>query len=323
MAEDHGAYPGSTRVTVTQDRPSYLALHRSGELRQRGEEAFAALAACCLCPRNCGVDRLAGEQGFCRSTADIMVASWNVHLWEEPPISGTSGSGTIFFSGCTGRCLFCQNYPISQLGVGQRASVERLAGMMLELQQRGVHNINLVTGTHFIPQTILALDVAAGQGLHVPLVYNCSGYESVETLRLLDGIVDIYLPDAKYTDDAIAQRLSSFPDYVAANRAALTEMFRQVGDRLVLDDDGIAVRGMIVRHMVLPDGLAGSADVFRWIAASLSPDIFMSVMNQYFPAYQALDHPVLARKVTEEEYEDAIEEFFDAGLHNGWNQDCE
>jgi len=303
--------------------PSYLTLHEAGELRRRGEEAYASLADCRLCPRECGVDRLAGETGFCRSTAELRVASWNLHPWEEPPISGTNGSGTIFFSGCTGRCIFCQNYPISQLGVGRTVSIDDLAGMMLELQGRGAHNINLVTATHVVPQFIRALDMAAGQGLRLPIVYNSSGFESLETLRLLENIVDVYLPDAKYADDEIARRLSSFPDYVENNRTALTEIYRQVGDHLELDDAGLLRRGMIIRHMVLPGNLAGSADLFRWIAENLSPHVHVSLMNQYFPAHRAFAHPLLTRKVTGEEYDAAVEAFFEAGLQNGWSQECD
>ena len=303
--------------------PSYLALHEAGELRRRGDEAYASLADCRLCPRTCGADRLADQTGFCRSTAELRVASWNLHPWEEPPISGTKGSGTIFFSGCTGRCIFCQNYPISQLGVGRTASIDDLAGMMLELQGRGAHNINLVTATHYVPQFISALDIAAGGGLHIPIVYNSSGFESLETLRLLENIVDVYLPDAKYADDEIARSLSSFPDYVENNRTALTEIYRQVGDHLELDDAGLLRRGMIIRHMALPGNLAGSADVFRWIVENLSPHVHVSLMNQYFPAHQAFGHPILNRKVTDEEYDAAVEAFFEAGLQNGWSQECD
>jgi putative pyruvate formate lyase activating enzyme len=303
--------------------PSYLALHRTGELRRRAEKAYASLAECRLCPRECGVDRLAGQEGYCRSTAELRVASWNLHPWEEPPVSGTRGSGTIFFSGCTGRCIFCQNYPISQLGVGRLVSIDDLAGMMLELQRRGAHNINLVTPTHYVAHFLRALDMAAGQGLNLPIVYNSSGFESVETLRLLDRVIDIYLPDAKYADDDIAGRLSSFPNYVAVNRAALQEIFRQVGDELTFDEAGLLRRGLIVRHMVLPAHQAGSAEVFAWIAENLSPHVYVSLMNQYFPAYQAFDHPLLQRKVTVEEYDEATEAFFVAGLQNGWSQDCE
>jgi len=303
--------------------PSYLELHRSGELKRRIERAYAMLSQCRLCPRECGVDRLRGERGFCRAGAEPIVASWNVHPWEEPPISGTRGSGTIFFSGCTGRCLFCQNYPISQLGVGNTVSVQQLAEMMLELQDRGCHNINLVTPTHFVPQILAALELAIEGGLRLPLVYNTSGYERVETLQLLDGVVDIYLPDAKYADDETARRLSGFVRYVEANRAALREMFRQVGDELVLDGEGIARRGLIVRHLVLPEGLAGTPKVLRWIAENLSPHVYVSLMDQYFPAHKAVGHPVLGRKITAEEYAEALRAFEEAGLTNGWMQEHE
>ena len=303
--------------------PSYLALHVTGELEKRIAQAYVRLRNCDICPRHCGVDRLGGEIGFCRAGAEPMVASWNVHPWEEPPISGTRGSGTIFFSHCTGRCLFCQNYPISQLGVGQVVSTTRLAEMMLELQARGCHNINLVTPTHFVPQFLAALPAAIAGGLSLPLVYNSSGFESVETLRLLEGVIDIYLPDAKYDDSQVARELSGFPDYVATNRAALQEIYRQVGEELVCDDNGIAQRGMIIRHMLLPQGLAGSAGVFQWIAQTLSPRVHVSVMSQYFPAHRAVGHPVLGRKITWEEYKAALDAFATAGLENGWEQETE
>lgn len=304
-------------------KPTYLALYRSGELARRAERAWAGLQSCRLCPHECGVDRLAGEAGVCRASAELKIASWTLHPWEEPPISGSRGSGTIFFSGCTGRCLFCQNYPISQLGAGNLVGVERLAEMMLELQNRGAHNVNLVTPTHFVPHVLAALLRAAEGGLRLPLVYNSSGYESVETLRLLDSVVDVYLPDAKYADDAVARRLSGLPRYVEANRAALREMYRQVGPDLALDEEGLAWRGLIVRHMVLPEGLAGTADVLAWIAARLSPRVHVSLMDQYFPAYRAVGDPVLGRKVTFEEYLAALEAFDDAGLERGWRQSHE
>jgi len=301
--------------------PGYLALHRSGELAERSRMALASLKACRLCPRRCGVDRTAGGRGVCRMAARPVVASWNVHPWEEPPISGTRGSGTIFFSGCTGQCCFCQNYPISQYRYGNEVSCERLGEMMLELQRRGCHNINFVTPTHFAAQILAATDYAAARGLRIPLVYNTSGYETVETLRLLEGVIDIWLPDAKYDDDAVARRLSGFKDYVAHNRAALREIFRQVGDELILDEAGIARRGMIIRHLVLPDGLAGTAGVLRWIATELSPRVHISLMDQYFPAYQAVNDPALGRKITPEEYDAALEAFEAAGLERGWLQD--
>jgi putative pyruvate formate lyase activating enzyme len=300
--------------------PGSLALYHAGELARRVKAAWAMLAPCQLCPHRCGVDRLHGERGVCRMGDQPQVSSWNLHAWEEPPISGTRGSGTIFFSGCTGRCCFCQNYPISQLGYGDVVSVERLAGMMLELQRKGAHNINLVTPTHFMPHILAALPHAIRAGLRLPLVYNTSGYECVEALRLLEGVVDIWLPDAKYADAGVARRLSGFEDYVEHNRAALKEIYRQVGNELVLDEAGIARRGMIVRHMVLPGGLAGTAEVLGWIAAELSPHVHVSLMDQYFPAYRVLDDPLLGRKITGEEYQAALDAFDAAGLENGWYQ---
>jgi putative pyruvate formate lyase activating enzyme len=253
--------------------------------------------------------------------AQPQVSSWNLHAWEEPPISGSRGSGTIFFSGCTGRCGFCQNYPISQLGYGDLVSVERLAQMMVELQRKGAHNINLVTPTHFMPLILSSLPHAINLGLRLPLVYNTSGYERVEALRLLAGVVDVWLPDAKYADETTARRLSGFKDYVKSNRAALREIYRQVGDELILDEEGIARRGMIVRHMVLPERLAGTIDVLRWIARELSSRVHISLMDQYFPAHRALDDPVLGRKITPAEYQDALDALDTAGLENGWCQD--
>jgi putative pyruvate formate lyase activating enzyme len=303
--------------------PGYVALHRRGELAVRARAALASLARCELCPRACGVDRLNGGRGVCGVGIEPVIASWNVHLWEEPPISGTRGSGTVFFSGCTGRCRFCQNYPISQYGYGNRVSIERLAGMMLELQARGCHNINFVTPTHFVPQVLAAVDVAATEGLHIPLVYNTSGYERVDTLRLLEGVVDVWLPDAKYADDTAALRISGFPHYLENNRAALREIYRQAGETLILDERGIARRGMIVRHLVLPEGFSGTPQVLRWIAAELSPRLHVSLMDQYFPAYKVLDDPVLGRKITPEEYAAALDAFDAAGLENGWMQEHE
>ena len=300
-----------------------MALEASGELARRAAAAWAMLAHCELCPHRCGADRLAGERGVCRMGERPKVASWNVHTWEEPPISGTHGSGTVFFSGCTGRCRFCQNYPISQLDHGQVISVERLAEMMLELQRKGVHNINLVTPTQFMPHILAALPHAVAAGLCVPLVYNTSGYETVEVVRLLADIVDVWLPDCKYDDDAVARRLSGYRGYVENNRAALLEMYRQVGSELVLDEAGIARRGMIVRHLVLPHGLSGTPGVLRWIAANLSPQVHVSLMDQYFPAHRALDDPLLGRHLTAEEYEAALEAFDAAGLTRGWRQETE
>jgi len=315
---------GAAAFAASPSRPPYLTLHASGELRSRIERAFEILRHCTLCPRDCQVDRLGDELGYCRAGAEPTVASWTTHPWEEPPISGTRGSGTIFLSHCTARCVFCQNYPISQLGVGNPVTVQRLAEMMLELQERGCHNINWVTPTHYVPQAIAALGIAIEHGFRLPMVYNTSGYDAVETLRLLDGIVDIYLPDAKYADDDTAQRLSGFRGYVAANRAALREMYRQVGDELVLDEHGVAVRGMIIRHMVLPAGLSGTQFVLRWIARELSPRLHVSLMAQYFPAHKAVGDTVIGRCITHDEYLQALEAFDGAQLERGWRQEyCE
>jgi putative pyruvate formate lyase activating enzyme len=301
-------------------QPRYVTLYESGELARRIEAAWAMLAPCQLCPHRCGVDRLNNERGVCRMGDQPTISSWNLHVWEEPPISGTRGSGTIFFSGCTGRCRFCQNYPISQLGYGQVVTVGRLSGMMLELQRKGAHNINLVTPTHFMPQILAALPHAIRGGLSLPLVYNTSGYERVEALRLLEDIVQIWLPDSKYADNRTARRLSGFEHYVDHNRAALCEIFRQVGPDLELDEQGLATRGMIIRHLVLPGGLAGTDEVLRWIAEQLSPAIHISLMDQYFPAHQAIGDPLLGRKITLEEYEAALNAFDAADLERGWRQ---
>ena len=303
------------------NEPSYVGLHREGKLCKRVEDAYSRLANCNLCPRECRVNRLGDERGFCGSGEDPVVASWNLHHWEEPPISGTRGSGTIFFTHCMGRCLFCQNYSISQLGVGNVITTGDLADIMLELQDRGAHNINLVTPTHFVPQIMSALLEAIPRGLHLPLVYNSSGYENEGTLRLLEDVVDVYLPDAKYADDNIARELSGFVEYVTHNRAALLEMYRQVGDHLLLDEQGVILRGLLVRHLVLPEGMAGTGAVMQWIADHLSPHMSISIMDQYFPAYKAVGHPILGRKITPGEYESACNELEDAGLENGWLQE--
>ncbi len=314
---------GNASVISEAIRPSYLGLYARHVLSERVEAARKRLASCDLCPRACGVNRLGGESGFCRAGEVAKVASWNVHMWEEPPISGVRGSGTIFFSNCTGRCIFCQNYPICQLGVGEQVSNERLAEMMVSLQDRGCHNINLVTPTHYVPQILAALDLAVSQGLSIPLVYNTSGYESLETLRLLDGIVDIYLPDSKYADDAVARWISGFEGYVAHNRLALLEMRRQVGEELLMDADGIAIRGMIVRHLVLPGGLAQTPEVLAWIVGHLSRRSAVSLMAQYFPAHKAVGHALLGRRLSLREYNDALEAYERAGLENGWRQDID
>jgi len=302
--------------------PSYLKLHRSGELHRRAEILREKLSACDLCPRQCGVNRLQGEKGFCQAGENLKIAKVDLHFGEEPPISGTKGSGAIFFSGCSLRCVFCQNYPISQRGQGREMSIEELAAAMLDLQARGAHNINLVSPTHFIPQIAAALELAAGRGLHLPLVYNSNGYESVATLKLLDGIIDVYLPDGKYGDDESAIKYSGVKNYVKYNRLALQEMHRQVGNP-VFDAAGMIQKGLIVRHLVLPNGLAGSRKVFDFLAREISPETWVSLMAQYTPIFKASSCPELNRPLTAAEYQRALGEFSAAGLANGWTQALE
>jgi len=303
----------------TEYTPGYREVCRTGEIGERIRLLTELYSSCRLCPHECGVDRTANCRGVCGSGSRPVVASYNVHHGEEPPISGTRGSGTIFLSGCSGRCLFCQNYPISQLNTGKEVSESRLAGMMIELQKRGCHNINFVTPTHFSPSIVAAISIAAARGLVIPIVYNTSGYERVEVIKLLSGIVDIYLPDAKYADNDVAQCLSGFSKYVENNRTALKEMYSQTGN--LVTSGGIALKGLIIRHLILPGGLAGTHDVLRFIAEELSPDIHVSLMDQYFPANRALAHGVISRRITADEYGEALESFYKSGLHNGWIQD--
>jgi putative pyruvate formate lyase activating enzyme len=266
------------------------------------------------------VNRLAGEIGICRAGARPRIASANVHWGEEPPISGTGGSGTIFLSSCSLHCKFCQNFPISQLGNGNDLTTAELAGKLCKLQTLGVHNINFVTPGHFLPQILAALYLAVAQGFRLPIVWNSSGYERVDALELLDGVVDVYLPDMKYADDESAVRFSSAPGYREINRAAVKEMLRQVG-HLRVDSGGIAVSGLIIRHLVLPEGGAGSRDTLRWIGENLGRETHVSLMKQFFPAHEAVNFPGIHRKLTEEEYEEAVEALEDAGLENGWVQE--
>jgi putative pyruvate formate lyase activating enzyme len=287
--------------------PAYLALHRSGELAQRAMMALDRLASCDLCARYCHVDRLATTKGaVCRTGRWARVASYGPHHGEERPLSGWRGSGTIFFAWCSLRCVFCQNWEISQRGAGSEVDAVRLATMMLELQAMGCHNVNLVTPSHVVAQILEALVIAAGAGLRIPLVYNTGGYDSPEALALLDGIVDIYMPDMKYGDSDLAHRYSHVRDYVAVNRRAVREMHRQVGD-LVLDENSLAVRGLLVRHLVLPEDIAGTDEVLAWIAAELSPDTYLNLMDQYRPCYRASENPPLGRRLTGAEYRRARE----------------
>jgi len=302
-------------------RPSYLHLLETGELAGRADEAWAGLSSCTLCPRRCGVDRLEGERGWCRSRRLPQVASFGPHFGEEPELVGRHGSGTIFFSNCTMKCEFCQNYSISQCGAGEEIECVDLARIMLRLQETGCHNVNLVSPTHYVPQILRALVTAAEWGLSIPLVYNTGGYDRAETISLLDGIVDIYMPDAKYGDDDVALALSHAPEYTRYMKESIREMHRQVGDLII--KDGIAVRGLIIRHLVLPCGLAGSSEVFRFIAEEISRDSYVNVMEQYRPAWHAAERSAqipscLHRRLSPEEYTEALREAVAAGLHRGF-----
>lgn len=286
--------------------PSYLNLYETGELAERAAVAWDILRDCTICPQNCHCNRTAGKTGVCHSGTEAIVASWNVHRREEPPISGTRGAGTIFFGYCQARCTYCQNFSLSQGGLGHRVGPERLAEMMLYLQRKRCHNLDLVTPTHFVPQILSALAIACGKGLRLPIVYNCAGYENLRTLQLLDGVVDVYLPDAKYSDNKHALRTSKMPRYVDYNQAALREMYRQVGP-LQLDHEGIARRGLLIRHLVMPEDISGTRQVLSWIAGELGADTPISLMDQYFPAWKAVNDPMLNRRLTWEEYRTALD----------------
>jgi len=299
--------------TAPPATPSYLRLLENGELERRVEQAYSLLTPCRACPRACGVDRLTRQAGVCRSGLQARVASYGPHPGEEAPLSGWGGSGTIFFARCNLRCQFCQNHEISQCDAGEEVSTEELAAIMLQLQDLGCHNINFVTPTHVAPQILAAVLAAARAGLRLPLVYNTGGYDSLEMLRLFDGVIDIYLPDMKYSSQQIALHYSRVRDYPAVNRAAVREMHRQVGD-LVTGEHGLAVRGLMVRHLVLPFGLAGTAEVARFLAQEVSAHTYLNLMDQYHPAHNARHFSRLARRIRPEEYAQAVDLARQAGL---------
>ena len=306
--------------------PSYLNLYESGELARRAKSAVDAMANCRLCPRQCGANRLqykvalasrqsdqpesepslsVSPQPYCRTGRYAVVSSAFAHHGEEPCISGSNGSGTIFFCHCNLRCVFCQNFDISWEGRGQEMTADEIAGLMLELQDQGCHNINFVTPTHVIPQILEALESAVAAGLRLPLVYNSGGYDSLETLRLLDGVIDIYMPDFKFWDSTVSKQLANTENYPEIAQAALKEMHRQVGD-LVMDERGIARRGLLVRHLVMPNGLAGTREIVRFLAQEISPDTYINVMAQYHPEGNAADYPSINRRITTAEYLEAL-----------------
>ncbi len=300
--------------SITRSQPSYCRLFRDGQLALRANKARERLRRCDVCPRHCQVNRLAEEKGFCQVGSRAFVASYGPHFGEETPLRGRGGSGTIFFGSCNLRCVYCQNYEISQLREGREVSARELAMMMLDLQRRGCHNINLVTPSHQVPQILEGLLLAAEEGLSLPLVYNTSSYDDLDTLEILDGIVDIYLPDFKYADAAIALRYSKVESYPAIARAAIKEMQRQVGD-LVLDPEGVAIRGVLVRHLVLPEGLAGTATIMRFLAEEISVDTYVNIMDQYRPCHRAFLYPPLDRTITRDEFDEAVRLAKASGLH--------
>ncbi len=287
--------------------PAYLSLEKKGRFKSRVEESYAILEECHLCPRECGVNRLEGEKGFCQAPLKPMVFSANPHFGEEISLVGQHGSGTIFFSNCNLRCVFCQNWPIAIEGKGKVISDEDLANMMLYLQKIGCHNINLVTPTHVMPNILSATRIASQKGLHIPLVYNTSGYEKADIIRLLDGIVDIYLPDMKFFDGKEAAKYSSgADDYPELSQNAILEMQRQVGEHRV-DDRGIALRGLMIRHLVMPNRVAGTKKFVKWIAEKLPKSTYVNIMPQYHVDYKAYDYPKIARGITVQEFLEAMD----------------
>jgi putative pyruvate formate lyase activating enzyme len=293
--------------------PAYIQAHQSGLLRRNLAEARARMSSCTLCPRMCRVDRRSGATGVCRTARRALVSSFHAHFGEEAPLVGANGSGTIFLTHCNLLCLFCQNFEISHEGIGEKVTDEQLAGIMLALQRQGCHNINFVTPSHVVPQILAALELAVPAGLKVPLVFNSGGYDRIETLRLLDGVIDIYMPDFKFWDPEVARKACSAPDYPETARQALLEMHRQVGD-LELDDRGIARRGLLVRHLVLPGGLAGTREVMRFIAREVSPRTYVNVMSQYRPCGRADEVPGLEAALSPDEYRRAVGEAIAEGI---------
>jgi len=295
------------RIPAPSDfEPSYLGLSASGELGVRARTAGEKLKDCDLCARYCRVDRTRTLEGaVCRTGTRAVVHSCGPHHGEEDPLRGSRGSGTIFFSWCNLRCVYCQNWEISQKGAGGEKEPEEIAGMMMRLQEAGCHNINFVSPSHVVPQILAAVSIAARRGLRLPLVYNTGGFDSLEALALLDGVIDIYMPDMKYADSAVGHALSKTRDYAEVNRAAVLEMHRQVGD-LKLDSRGVARRGLLIRHLVLPGGRAGTAETLAWIASTISLNTYLNLMDQYHPCYRADEYPPLTRPLRREEFLEAV-----------------
>lgn len=297
--------------------PRYIELDEKGDLAKRICTLNEILSECSLCPRQCGVNRIQAELGYCGAGSELTVSSVFPHFGEEAPLVGYRGSGTIFLTHCNLRCVFCQNYDISHLGKGERTSPSQMASYMMRLQELGCHNINFVTPTHYVPQIVASLPEAINLGLKLPLVYNCSGYESLEVIKLLDGIIDIYMPDAKYAGEEPAKRFSNAPDYPHVLKEVLKEMYQQVGD-LHMDEDGIAERGLLIRHLVMPGNLGGTEDLMKFIAEEISRDTYVNVMQQYRPEHKSFDYPELSRRITYDEYLGAVKTAKRFGLHRGF-----
>ncbi|MBL6981835.1 MAG: radical SAM protein [Anaerolineales bacterium] len=295
-------------------RPAYLELLANGELQERVTQAHARLSDCDICAHTCHIDRRAGELGTCKTGERARISSYGPHMGEEDPLRGTRGSGTIFMTRCNLRCQYCQNHDISQTDSGHEVEPEDLANIMLELQKRGCHNINFVSPSHVVPQIVAGVLIAAQAGLSIPLVYNTGGYDSLSTLMLLDGIVDIYMPDMKYADTTLAERYSGIKNYPQVNQAVVKEMHRQVGD-LQLDLHGIATRGLLIRHLILPDNLAGTDQIVKFLADEISKETYLNLMDQYRPAYRAHHYPELTRRITSVEFDTAVKMVQEAGLN--------
>jgi putative pyruvate formate lyase activating enzyme len=306
----------NTRRSFNDFEAGYLKLHRRGELKRRGERLWAMMERCELCPRMCGVNKLKGERGFCQANSQLEISAFHPHFGEEKPLVGTGGSGTIFLTNCNLRCVFCINWEISQGGEGSERTIDEFADMMLTLQKMGCSNINFVTPTHYSPHIILAVDRAASKGLKVPLVYNTCGWERLEILDILDGIIDIYLPDFKYWESENANKYSSGADtYPEITKSALLEMNRQVGVAHPANN-GLMYRGLMIRHLVMPNNVSGTVDIIKWVATNLPKDTYINMMSQYRPVYKASDYPEISRRITCEEYTAAINHAKEAGLTN-------
>lgn len=305
--------------------PSYIKLLQNGELKTHAEKAYSNLASCTSCPRDCKVDRLNDEYGICTSGYLPIVSSYTLHFGEEPVLSGINGAGNIFFGNCNLKCIYCQNFEISQNPKSEKQNEvthERLAEIMIELQYKGCHNIGLVSPTHFSATILRSIYIAAQQGLNLPIIYNTNGYDSVEMLKLYDGVVDIYLPDFKYGNSEYAKKYSLVDNYFEKTKEAIKEMFRQVGDELIYEGE-VVVRGLIIRHLILPNDLSETEKVFKFIAEELSPNIHISLMSQYYPTNKTSKDILLDRTLRNSEYEKAIELLDKYGLHNGWIQELE